>query len=206
MEDKYAFRFDCGATWLNLLATKGRSFSTAPVERLDSPTRLAEWLDRSELLPARPLTPIDLAQAIRLRETLRALALATIDGAAPSIDAVTELNAFLTGNDDPVHLIADDRLRREPPPTASDALARIARQAVDHLTGFERVALKVCPEHDCRGVFTDSADRRRWCPSPACASRGRVRAMRARRAADQSSDTAHKHRTQVTRPKPAATD
>ncbi|MBF6136302.1 ABATE domain-containing protein [Nocardia otitidiscaviarum] len=182
-EDKHAFRFDCGSTWLNLLATKGRSFSADPVERLDSPARFAEWLDRSELLPARPPTGDDLARAIRLRETLRVLVLATIDGTAPPHDAVTELSAFLA--DDSVHLVVAGRLRREPPATAVDALARIARQAVDYLTGIERAALKVCPEHDCRGVFIDSAGRRRWCPSPACASRGRVRAMRARRAADQ---------------------
>ncbi|QDP83463.1 hypothetical protein FOH10_13695 [Nocardia otitidiscaviarum] len=184
-EDKHAFRFDCGSTWLNLLATKGRSFSADPVERLDTPARFAEWLDRSELLPARPPTADDLARAIRLRETLRVLVLATIDGTAPPHDAVTELSAFLAGHDDSVHLVVADRLRREPPATALDALARIARQAVDYLTGIERAALKVCPEHDCRGVFIDSAGRRRWCPSPACASRGRVRAMRARRATDQ---------------------
>lgn len=181
-EDKYAFRFDCGATWLNLLATKGRSFSADPVERLDSPARFAEWLDHSELLSARPPTADELEQAIRLRETLRTLTLATIDGTGPPADAVAELSAFLTEHDDPVHLVAADRLRREPPATASDALARIAMQAVDHLTGIDRGGLKVCPEHDCRGVFIDSAGRRRWCPSPACASRGRVRAMRARRA------------------------
>jgi predicted RNA-binding Zn ribbon-like protein len=181
-EGMYAFRFDCGSTWLNLLATKGRSFSPDPVERLDSLTRFAEWLDRSELLPARPLTPLDLARAIRLREILRVVALATVDGTPPPVDAVTELSAFLAEHDDPMRLIVIDRLRRDPPTTASAALARIARQAVDHVTGAERAALKVCPEHDCRGVFVDSADRRRWCPSPACASRGRVRAMRARRA------------------------
>ncbi|MGF6881823.1 putative RNA-binding Zn ribbon-like protein [Nocardia sp. GAS34] len=186
-EDKHAFRFDCGSTWLNLLATRGRSFSPDPVERLDSPARFAEWLDRSELLPARPPTTDELAQAIRLRETLRVLVLATIDDTTPPPDAITDLSAFLVAHDAPVHLLAADRLRREPPPTASDALARIARQAVDCLTGIERAALKVCPEHDCRGVFIDNAGRRRWCPSPACASRGRVRAMRARRAAEQVS-------------------
>ncbi|MFI2584884.1 CGNR zinc finger domain-containing protein, partial [Streptomyces rochei] len=54
------------------------------------------------------------------------------------------------------------------------------------------------PEHDCRGVFIDSVGRRRWCPSPACASRGRVKALRARRAADrdcwpstEKADTGH---------------
>ncbi|WP_367187380.1 CGNR zinc finger domain-containing protein [Microbacterium sp.] len=36
-----------------------------------------------------------------------------------------------------------------------------------------------CDEVDCRWVFLDPSGRRRWCPAPACASRGRVRAHRA---------------------------
>lgn len=182
IEDKHAFRFDCGSTWLNLLATTGRTFSANPVERLDSSERLAHWLDHSELSPRKSPTAADLTQARRLRETLRGLALATIDGHPPPVAMVADLAAFLAEHDDPIHLAVADRLRRDPPITTTAALARIARQAVDQLTGPERTALKVCPEHDCRGVFTDVGGRRRWCPSTACASRGRVRALRKRRA------------------------
>jgi predicted RNA-binding Zn ribbon-like protein len=183
-DDPLAFRFDCGATWLNLLATRGRAFSGRPVERLADVERFAEWLARCELSPVRPPERADLERARLLRETLRPLALATVDGAPPPRDAVEALAAFLAVHDDPVELAAGERLVRTPPPTPDAALARIARQAVDHLTGPERAELKVCPEHDCRGVFTDRSGRRRWCPSPACASRGRVRALRARRDAE----------------------
>lgn len=176
------FRFDCGATWLNLLATKGRSFGPKPIERLGTVDRLAEWLARCELTPTRAPGDDDLHQAVRLRETLRELALATVDERPPARPAVAALAQFLATHDDPVRLHGGRRLRREPPSTAAEALARIARQAVDHLTGADRAGLKVCPEHDCRGVFVDPPGRRRWCPSPACASRGRVRALRARRA------------------------
>ncbi|MFI9723417.1 CGNR zinc finger domain-containing protein [Streptomyces sp. NPDC052396] len=182
-EDKFAFRFDCGATWLNFLATQGRTFSAAPVERLPTPGRLAEWLERCELSPVRAPDERELRQARELRETLRALALATVAEQPPPPDAVAGLAAFLAGHDDPVRLALDGRLRREPPATTAHALARIARQAVDQLTGSDRLALKSCPEDDCRGVFSDPPGRRRWCPSPACASRGRVRALRARRSA-----------------------
>ncbi|MFE9451974.1 CGNR zinc finger domain-containing protein [Streptomyces sp. NPDC006739] len=182
-EDKFAFRFDCGAVWLNLLATKGRSFSAEPVERLATPARLAEWLERCELAPARPPGRGDLEQARRLREILRVLALATVDEHPPPADAVAALAGFLSEHDDPVRLTVDGRLRREPPTTTVDALARVARQAVDQLSGPDRLALKSCPEHDCRGIFVDPPGRRRWCPSPSCASRGRVRALRARRSA-----------------------
>jgi predicted RNA-binding Zn ribbon-like protein len=116
---------------------------------------------------------------------LRALALATVDDLPPPSSATADLAAFLADRDDPIRLVADYRLRREPPATAVQALARIARQAADHMTGVERAGLKCCPEHDCRGVFTDPVGRRRWCPSPSCAIRGRVRALRARRAAEE---------------------
>ncbi|NUW36743.1 CGNR zinc finger domain-containing protein [Nonomuraea sp. SMC257] len=182
-EDPLAFRFDCGAIWLNLLATQGRTFSASPVERLATPGRLAEWLERCELTPARPPDDDDLHRARALRETLRLLALATVDRRPPPAAAVADLVAFLAEHDDPIRLTADGHLRREPPQRTADALARIARQAVDQMTGADRFALRSCPEQDCRGVFVDPPGRRRWCPSPACASRGRVRALRARRSA-----------------------
>lgn len=182
-EDKLAFRFDCGAVWLNLLATKGRSFSTEPVERLPTAARLADWLEHCELSPVRPPGEDDLEQARRLRESLRFLALATVDEQPPPARHVASLAAFLSQHDGPIRLTADNRLRRERPATTLDALGRIARQAADHLSSVDRFALKRCPEHDCRGIFIDPPGRRRWCPSPTCASRGRVRALRARRSA-----------------------
>lgn len=188
-EDKLAFRFDCGAAWLNLLATRGRAFSPNPVERLAAPARLADWLERCELSPARRPDQHDLDRARELRETLRALALATVAERPPPADAVADLADFLAEYDDPVKLAVAGRLRREPPATTAHALARIARQAVDQMTGSDRLALKICPEDDCRGVFIDPPGRRRWCPSPACASRGRVRALRARRSAAASETT-----------------
>ncbi|WP_242894987.1 CGNR zinc finger domain-containing protein [Actinomadura litoris] len=177
------FRFDCGAVWLDLLATKARSFSAAPVERIGDPGRLALWLERCDLAPQAPPSAADLEAAVGVRETLRVLALAAVREDPPPRDAVAALEGFLAGHEEPIRFVPGGRLRREPPATTLAALARIARQAADHLTGADRRALKVCPEPDCRGVFTDPPGRRRWCPSPACASRGRVRALRARREA-----------------------
>lgn len=181
MPDDLAFRFDCGAPWLNLLATRGRHFGAQPVERMPTPERLAEWLGRTGLTPLTPVTAVDLASAHRLREALRELALGAVDGIAPKADQVLALSAFL--KTEPVHLAALDRLHRSAPPAAADALGRLAHQAADWLTGPLRHDLRVCPEQDCRGVFADPGGRRRWCPSPACASRGRVRALRERRRA-----------------------
>ncbi|MEU3754654.1 ABATE domain-containing protein [Streptomyces olivoreticuli] len=180
-DDRLALRFDCGATWLNLLATRGRCFGADPVERIATPERLGEWLERSELSPVRPSSAAEVREAQALRETLRALALAVVADEPPPAGAVAGLTRFLDATPDPVRLVVGERLTREPPRTAGAALGRVARQAVDHLTGPGREALAICPESDCRGVFANPGGRRRWCPSPACASRGRVRAHRERR-------------------------
>ncbi len=174
------FRFDLGATWLNLLATRGTHFGEHPVERMPTVERLAEWLEHVELRPARKVSADDLELAWELREVLRPIALATVDGVRPDAAQVKALRRFL--GEEPVSVRVTDRLVRSRPATAAEALGRIARQAVDHLTGPEREFLSACPEHDCRGVFSDPSGRRRWCPNPACATRGRVRAHRARKA------------------------
>jgi predicted RNA-binding Zn ribbon-like protein len=184
------FRFDGGATWLDLLATRGRSFSARPIERLTSPARLAEWLARCQLTPSEPPSAADLTHARELRETLRSLALAAVSGTPAPADAVDDAArggavadaARWAAGASRLRLV-DGQLRREPPVTTDEALARIARQALEQLTGVERDQLVSCAEQDCRWVFLDPTGRRRWCPSPACASRGRVRALRARRKA-----------------------
>jgi predicted RNA-binding Zn ribbon-like protein len=178
--DEMDFRYDGGATWLNLLATRGRSFSDRPVERLTSPARLNEWLQRCELRPEQPPKDADLQRARELRETLRMLALATVAGDSPPATAVRSVQKLLQ-EPDPVRLSAKKRLRRKRPASTSEALTRIARQAVDQLTGPEREHLRACAERDCRWVFADPSGRRRYCPAPACANRGRVRALRERR-------------------------
>lgn len=181
-----SFRLDTGATWLNLLATKGSAFGRHPEERIPTPERLADWLEAVELTPAAPITAEDLDLALHLRESLRPLALSAAAGAPPQPEAADALVAFLAAHDDPLAVTVTSTtpaLTRAAPSTAAAALGRIAHQAAEHLTGPERHTLKSCPEHDCRGVFADPDDRRRWCPSPACATRGRVRAHRARKAA-----------------------
>ncbi|SEL38010.1 CGNR zinc finger domain-containing protein [Streptacidiphilus jiangxiensis] len=188
-DDTTAFRLDCGATWLNLLATQGRHPTPTPIERIPTPDRLAAWLALHELTPAAPVTEDDVALAQHLRRPIRAVAWATITGTPAPEEAVGELARFLREHDDPVALLAtDEGLRRAAPDGTAAALSRIVRQAVDQLAGSERLTLKACPEQDCLGLFSDPTGRRRWCPSPACASRGRVRALRARRAGIQSDD------------------
>src|SRR4051812_22703492 len=107
-----AFRLDCGATWLNLLATKGRAFGARPVERIPDVPRFAAWLAACELAPARPVDAADLERARWLREVLRPIALATVGGEAPADGEVRALEGFLAASAEPVALAVDGRLVR----------------------------------------------------------------------------------------------
>ncbi|MBF4551522.1 ABATE domain-containing protein [Pseudoclavibacter sp. VKM Ac-2888] len=179
MADKTAFRTDGGAAWLNLLATRGQTFGAHPIERLRAPEDLQRWLTLMGLRPREAPSGGDLKEAVRLRETLRGLAMAAVEPSSPrelSMDALLEFST--KGN---------PALAGAPLGDVASALSALAIQATLTLRGPDRALLRQCDEVDCRWVFLDSSGRRRWCPAAACASRGRVRAHRAAAAASSVS-------------------
>jgi predicted RNA-binding Zn ribbon-like protein len=66
------------------------------------------------------------------------------------------------------------------PASAREALARLARQAVDDLTEPHPARLRACGDDECSGIFVDPTGRRRWCSDERCGVKARVRAHRAR--------------------------
>jgi predicted RNA-binding Zn ribbon-like protein len=168
------FRFDGGATWSNLLATRGQSFGPRPIERIATPEAAGRWLGLVGFPPKDELSDADLAGLVRLREALRELAMAAVAGREPPTEAMQEVRAIATIPAEPVW---GDQVSGVP---LDAAFAAIAVQALVTLQGPDRQLLRQCAEVDCRWVFLDTSGRRHWCPSPACASRGRVRAHRAR--------------------------
>jgi predicted RNA-binding Zn ribbon-like protein len=183
-------RFDAGAPWLDLLATVGGAYGPAPVERLPGAAELATWLDHEDLAPPRPPSDDDAAQARDLREVLRPLALAVLDDTpAPAAD-VRRLQPWLDADRPLQAVLRDGRPTVAAPATAAAALARVARQALEHLAGPERAQLGACAADDCRMVFLDHGGRRRWCAPERCGVRSRVRAHRARTRTPVASDPA----------------
>lgn len=172
------FRSDGGATWLNLLATQGQSFGARPVERLPTPSAAQEWLNRFGVPVSEALSDDDLGQLVQLREALRELAMAAVADREPGVEATAIVDASAT-NQAAASFPSQLRTRTL---SLQAAMAAIAIQALVTLAGPDRQYLTSCAEDDCRWVFLDTSGRRHWCPSPACASRGRVRAHRARRA------------------------
>ena len=174
------FRFELGTTWLNLQSTMSGRLRDRTVELLDTPQRLQEWLTAVGLGPLRKADGADLIRARVLREAVYAIVRAAADGEPMPRPAVRTLNEFLALDRAPRISVTADGLAAGCPKDADEALARIARQAADALTGPNPVRLHTCSDELCSGVFVDDTGRRRWCSDTRCGSRARVTAHRAR--------------------------
>jgi predicted RNA-binding Zn ribbon-like protein len=168
-------RFDTGAPWLDLLATRGHAYGAEPIERLRDLAALRAWLDHEHLTPLAELTEADVAHARALRETLRPLVLAALDGREPS--DVAAVQPWLDADEPLRAVVRDGRAAAAPPSTLDAALARLARQAVEQLPD---APLGACADDDCRMAYLDPGGRRRWCSPERCGVKARVRAHRAR--------------------------
>jgi predicted RNA-binding Zn ribbon-like protein len=180
-ERERRLRFDSGAPWLDLVATVGYAHTPTPLERLSDLGRLREWLATEGLLPPAELTESDLDLARIVREILRALAEAAVHSEPLPLGAVARLNEVLA-EDRPIVIRVNrsGALTVSRPASVWEAFGRVARQAVEDLTGPVAATLRSCGDDDCSMVFIDSTGRRRWCSAETCGVRNRVRAHRER--------------------------
>jgi predicted RNA-binding Zn ribbon-like protein len=175
--DYLAHRFDTGAPWLDLLASRGHAYGPGSIERLRGLPELRSWLDHQHLTPDRPPVEADVSRARELRETLRPLVLAALDGVSPTTAQLAALGPFLTADEPVSVLVRDGRAAAAPPSTVDAALARLARQALEQLPD---APLGACGDAECRMAYLDPGGRRRWCSPERCGVKARVRAHRAR--------------------------
>src|SRR5690242_15774325 len=109
-------RYDGGAPWLDFLATQGYPFSDTPAERIPTVGRLDEFLAHVGLRPApAQVTDEDLTTARDLRDALRAVALAVLDGKGPDHAALAMVVGMADRAAGPLELDARPRLVRRPP-------------------------------------------------------------------------------------------
>ena len=178
-------RADNGTRWLDLVATRSNWPSRAPLERLPDVDALSSWLDQHALAPEADPTAADLAAVRQTRAALRELAAARVEGRTPHPSAFDTVNAALArAAKAPRHIVVPDPIEpgyvRRRVPDVDAALTLIIEQAVDAMSSTEAAYLRECEEATCRELFLDSTGRRRWCSTPACGIRARVRAYRAR--------------------------
>ena len=174
------FRLNCGAPWLDLLATLNGRLAPPPTELLDSPRRLGDWFAAAGCTPSRAPNDDDLLAARTLREALYTLAHGLLEGRAPDPAAVRTVNAAAAADTGFALRTKGGELAATRPGNSTGALARLARQAIDTLTGPSRLRLRSCDDATCAGIYLDDTGRRRWCSDRRCGSRARVRAHRAR--------------------------
>jgi predicted RNA-binding Zn ribbon-like protein len=171
--------------WLDLVGTRANWPTRKPVERLPDAETLAHWLDDHGLSPEAVPTSADLAMVRQVRSSLHELAVGRIHGRTPHPQALDAVNAALArAARSPRHVIVPDPIEpghlRRRLTDVDAALALIIEQAIDTLASADAGYLRECEEASCGALFLDQSGRRRWCSTPACGIRARVRAHRAR--------------------------
>ncbi|MEW1657136.1 ABATE domain-containing protein [Streptomyces sp. NPDC093707] len=182
----YGFRFDCGRTCLDLVATAVAG--PAAGELLTGPAPLAAWLAGAAVVPpGAPLDGVDARWVARfraLRELLGRVVRAELLGRAAASD-LAQLNSAAAAPPPAVHLVRgpDGALTGAlaAPPDCAGLLAAVARDAVALLADpVARGRLRQCA--GCSLVYLDTSRgrRRRWCSSEVCGNRARVARHRRR--------------------------
>jgi predicted RNA-binding Zn ribbon-like protein len=175
--------------WLDLVDTRANWPSRNPVERLPDADLLTRWLYDHGLSTELAPSASDLAMVRQVRSALRELAVGRIHGRTPHPQALDTVNAALArAAKAPRHVVVPDPIEpghlRRRLADVDAALALIIEQAIDTLAGSDARHLRECEEASCGALFLDYTGRRRWCSTPACGIRARVRAHRARQRYD----------------------
>ena len=183
-EDR-AFAAISGHRALDLLATL-RDRHRDPRECLREPADLDRWLLTAGLPIGVRATEADLEDARRFRETVNRLTRASLAGQAPDADDLRKLNASAGRPALAPQAEADLQRRWIAEDPVQAALALIAREAAELLTGAERDLIRECAAAPrCSRLYLDRsrARRRRWCHMDWCGSRAKMSSYRQRHGA-----------------------
>lgn len=153
-------------------------------DALASSSGLSEWLTQRQLLadPTPVLSEANRADAVRLREALRALLLEH-NGAAPDERAATELERVARRGGLGVHFTEDAAISLRPAREDFDgALAALLVPVAHAVSDGSWLRVKACRASDCAWAFYDRSRNRSgtWCDMAVCGNRTKVRAYRER--------------------------
>lgn len=179
--EELRFHFHAGNLALDLVATIGERWRRN-IERLRRPEDLARWLVEAQLLSDPPAVELDhLVAARRLRNAILELVQARRSGRTLPHDALTVLNEHAARPDLAPQLDAGGH-RQVTHTTLANALATVAREAVDLLASVPPDRLRECAADDCALLFVDTSrpGRRRWCSMATCGNRRKNAAYRER--------------------------
>jgi predicted RNA-binding Zn ribbon-like protein len=179
------FRFVSRNRALDLLCTRADRHRR-PVERLREPRDLDRWLGAAGLLVPQRASAVDLHDARCLREAVNRITRAMLAGESPSGEDLDELNDW--ARRPPLVPQADASMQQIwiAESATQGALALIAREAVQLLTGPDRGLIRECAASpDCSLLYLDRSRgrRRRWCAMDVCGSRAKMSSYRRRQRA-----------------------
>ncbi|HEX5294366.1 MAG TPA: CGNR zinc finger domain-containing protein [Streptosporangiaceae bacterium] len=169
-------------------------------DQLATPVEIARWIRSCGLgsVTAVHVSDEDVAALAELRTAIRELFTAAADEREPDLTAVSLVNADarLVLGAPALRWLAgppQQRWQAERPDTAANALALIARDAIEIVCGPLGPVIHHCEAHGCDRMFFRTHGRRRWC-SNTCGDRVRVArhylARKARRPAKASQQPA----------------
>ncbi|SFW92232.1 CGNR zinc finger domain-containing protein [Amycolatopsis australiensis] len=151
------------------------------VDDLADPRDATEWL-RGHDLPAVRLTAEDVSRLTGLRTAVRELLTALAEDRRPSAAAVETVNAAARADAAAPQLAwtagPNRKWHSTRPGSVEEALATLARDAIDVASGELGEVVRACEAHGCVRLFFREHARRRWC-STTCGDR--VRAARHQR-------------------------
>ncbi|MGX6606610.1 CGNR zinc finger domain-containing protein [Micromonosporaceae bacterium Da 78-11] len=172
------------------LANSALSMPNGERDLLDSPGAATRWLVDRGLAPVGSLLQEVCAGRLRgLRDDVRALLAAQVTGTAPPADALRAINHALTRAPSAEELHWDEThgLHRAPAHPTDQvieyALAVLAADAAEMLTGPVVDRLTACGSPPCRRYLVRTHAARHWC-SVRCGDRARAARAYARRKTD----------------------
>ncbi|MER6984466.1 CGNR zinc finger domain-containing protein [Streptomyces carpinensis] len=172
--------FVCGHPALDFAATLRARRSTR-FEMFVTPERLNAWYLESGLVDT--ITPggdDDVREAIAVREAIYRLVTDRRLGEGFDPQALDAVNAAARKTPVTPQLTASGRLTEATP---EQALATVARQAVELLSGPDVPLMKECGNPECTRVYIDRSRgmRRQWCGMESCGNKIKAAAYRARK-------------------------
>jgi predicted RNA-binding Zn ribbon-like protein len=179
--EELRFLFIAGRPCLDLAATVGERWRRS-FERLRAPEDLGRWLVESGMATEPPVVDrAELEAARALRDAIyRAAKLAgrgTLDA-----DDVAQINRWATAPAPVPRLDARRSVSWVCERPVQAALARIACDAIDLLSGPLATRVRECAADDCALLFVDASrpGRRRWCSMEGCGNRAKTTSYRRR--------------------------
>jgi predicted RNA-binding Zn ribbon-like protein len=174
------FRFGLGHLTLDFLATLGGR-PGSPVERLAVPGDLSRWIAEAGITAAPRASGQLLDDARELREAIRRVLDCAREGGRPSAPDLRLVNDWARRPVAAPQIGPDLARVSVGPDPVTGALAHIARESVEFMTGPEFVRVRTCA--GCTLLFIDRSrpGTRRWCSMERCGNRNKTAHYRQKR-------------------------